>query len=440
MCEPPTGSSKAQSKDEYTQWVQEHVFTVPKFYHGIGDPHVLITSSSHKPVNVSLSIPGIGLEIYKTVSKNSSLWDIDLSPKNTGGHVIRTLQDVGKQNTTVIVRSSDIVNVHAISNDYGGDGFVVIPTNHLGTTHFVASYQPSFWYDRAFVCITALHEKTSVYIQTNREQIRQTLWQYESYRFDGNQHEDLSGTLVQSDKPIAVISGVQSKVLSSLHGFGDGLLVHIPPTNMWGDKFCIVPLQSINAGFRVQTLNISTNLTMSNGEVIEIMPEELFYEANVTGNKAISFTSDQPVMVVQYVKSANAPRGGLAMLIVPPVTLYGNNVTFPVFQLADLHPYYKHTHFITVIAECSAINDGFSLDGAVVEWHQNNTVDDTICYANRKVSPGQHSITNTNPMSTFSVSVHGICEKCTSSYAYSAKAYYSQGNYFLVLKNHIAIL
>ena len=146
------------------QWVQEHVFTVPEFYLWCRRSTFAhdITFSSNL-VNFCLSVPGVKFEIYKTITKCSSLWDIDLSPIN--GHDIRTLRGIGKQNTTVIVTSSDIINVHAISHDYGGgDGFVVIPTNQLGTTHYVASYQPSQWDDPAFICITALHMNTSVYI------------------------------------------------------------------------------------------------------------------------------------------------------------------------------------------------------------------------------------------------------------------------------------
>ena len=41
----PIGHSKARSQDEDTvQWVQEHVFTVPEFYYGVGDPHLLMTT------------------------------------------------------------------------------------------------------------------------------------------------------------------------------------------------------------------------------------------------------------------------------------------------------------------------------------------------------------------------------------------------------------
>ena len=425
----PIGPSKARSQDEVTQWVQEHVFTVPEFYYGSGDPHTLITTSSRKPVNVTLSIPGVGFKIYKTITKDSSIWDIDLSP--TDGHDIHTLRGIGKQNTTVIVRSSDTVNVHAISHDIGGgDGFVVIPTNQLGTTHYVASYQTSDWKDPAFVCITALHMNTLIYIQTNRKHIRETLQQYESYRFDGDKYEDLTGALVQSDKPIAVISGVRASVSS---GRKDGLLVQIPPTNMWGETFSIVPF-SLNLGYvyRVQTLNKSTTLKFSDDKVVEIKPEihgvKTFYEADVIGYEMISFTSDQPVMVIQYLKSANNPlRGGPAMLIVPPFTLFGHNVTFPVFQF-----YYVFEHFITVIAECTAMDDGFQLDDAPVDWYQTQPIDETMCYANHNVTIGQHSLTHANPMASFYVSVYGICRKCYSSYAYLANCYCSQGEYYFI--------
>ena len=429
----PTGSSKARSQAADTQWVQEHVFTVPVIQYRGGGPHVLVTTSSYKPVNVSLSIPGLGFKIYKTITRltDSSLWDIDLL--STIGHDIRTVGGIGKQNTTLIVRSSDIVSVHAISQDYGGgDGFVVFPTNHLGTTHYVASYQPYNRNDSSFVCITALYMNTSIYIQTNRKQIRETLRQYETYRFDGDEYEDLTGALVQSDEPIAVISGVRAKVSSTFGSRLDGLLVQIPPTNMYGKKFSIVPFQSLNISYvyRVQTLNASTTLNFSDGKVVEIKPAipgvKSFYEADATGHEMISFTSDQPVMVAQYLKSAEHPlRGGPAMLIVPPFSHFGHNVTFPVFQF---HRVFEH--FITVIAECTAMDDGFQLDDAPVDWYQTNPIDETMCYANHNVTVGQHSITHANPMTTFYVSVFGICRKCYSSYAFLANCYCSQGKYY----------
>ena len=103
-------------------------------------------------------------------------------------------------------------------------------------------------------------------MKTKWTQKRETLRRYESYRFDGNQFEDLSGALIQSNKPIAVISGVHAKVPNHSSGNGDWLVVQVPPTNMWGTQFSIVPSQNLdlnsNYVYRVQTKNISTNLTL----------------------------------------------------------------------------------------------------------------------------------------------------------------------------------
>ena len=141
----------------------------------------------------------------------------------------------------------------------------------------------------------------------------------------------------------------------------------------------------------------------------------------------ISFTSDQPVMVIQYLKTDNSqspPRGDPAMLIVPPVTQFSGNVTFPVFQFSNL---YKYTNFITVIADCAAFDNQFQLDDADIDLHQKQAENATMCYANHIVSSGPHSVTHSNPMATFYVSVYHICDGCYSSYAYSTCAYYTQG-------------
>ena len=444
-----TGSSYSEAlfEDVDTQWVQEHVFTLPAFYHvdfetSYYNKYVLTTTSSSKPVNVSLTIPGVGYEIRKTITKASIPWEIDLSRTRLDSFDIRMLPGIGKQNKTIIVRSSDVVNVHVISNDYGaGDGFVVTPTNQLGTKYYVASYRPFLKYFPAIVCITALYMNTSVYVRTKVLHMEITLVQYESYRFDGGEKEDLSGTLVQSNKPIVVISGVRTIVHKNVENLPkfDGLLVQLPPTNMWGENFNIVPFQNSTVGYlyRVLTLNISTSLNMSNGKVIEIGPEVgSFYEADVTEDEVLSFKSDQPVMVVQFVKGDNAqspPRGDPAMLIVPPITHYGHNVTFPVFQFWNAFKLdHKHTHFISVIAECTAFDGGLKLDDAEVNWHQQNATNSTMCYASREVLTGAHSIIHTDPMVKFYVSVYGICETCDSSYAYSANAYYFKGKYFLI--------
>ena len=89
--------------------------------------------------------------------------------------------------------------------------------------------------------------------------------------------------------------------------------------------------------------------------------------------------------------------------------------------------YFKYTYYITVIAECTAFDNQFQLDDADIDLHQKQAKNATMCYASHIVSSGSHSVTHTNPMATFYISVYCICERYKSSYAYLANAYYTQG-------------
>ena len=99
--------------------------------------HVLISTSSSVPVNTSLSIPGFDFERINIIT-NTTHADVALpiSPD------VRIYRGEGKRNKTIIVKSSGIVNVHAVDNKLCcGDGFVVLPTEKLGKKYHVASFK-----------------------------------------------------------------------------------------------------------------------------------------------------------------------------------------------------------------------------------------------------------------------------------------------------------
>ena len=357
--------------------------------------------------------------------------DITLSV-DAVGFDIRMMRGDGKQNKTIIVRSNADVVVHAIDNDYGnGDGFVVTPTKYLSTKYYVASYEPSTAFSITYFCVSALYSNTSIYIETENEQIcYEAILQYETIRFE--RMSDLSGTLVNSDKPIAVISGLSTKVPQAFSNPG-GLIEQVISTKFWGNSYTAVPFPSSQSGYvyRVFTKNTigPTTLHMPMDRDLEIQAGQSYFEENVIGNTTISFKSDHPVMVVQYLKSDfvnNHPRGGPSMLIVPPVSSFRNNVTFLVFQYKQ-----AHTYHITVIAECDTIND-LTLDGEVTTWNVRPSIDQTLRYASLEVSPGLHTVSHHNPSVAFYVSVTTICNGCQSSYAYSAVTYFGQSKYHLI--------
>ena len=406
------------------------MFAIPRLLFDYS-PHVMITTEALHPVYVTLSIASHSIEINRTISRNNGT-DVELP------HDIRVNLRDGKQNKTIIVRASDVVSVYALTNkQFEGDAFQSIQTSQLGKKYYVASYRPYATHVSSFVCVSAVNSNTSVSISTQSGLEHVFLQQYESYRYDGRDYQDLSGTLVQSDKPIAVISGSTSLIGS---GTASGILSQLKPTESWGNVYYIFPFKELTSGFVYRVFaSDKTTLDMSDDGVIIIQSGE-FYENDVSGNSIVSFQSDQKVMVVQYMKSYHAGnnwgglgRGDPSMVVVQPVSLYTNNVTFPVFEYTRS----GHTYYINVVTECENV-DGLVFDDSTqaASWDMLTTNDQTMCCVRSNVTSGYHSITHANQTARFSVSVYAICNGCTSSYAYAATGIPAQGRYFEFILHH----
>ena len=186
----------------------------------------------------------------------------------------------GLQDRTVVVRASAAVSVLVIDNEYANhDAFVALGSRQLGTQHYIASYTPyySTSYPSSF-CLSALGEKTQVTIQTRAgQEYEVTLPAYQSYRFDGGMNEDLTGTYINSDKPVAVISGMDTQVPNSVAD-GDALMVQNIPLKLWGTRFVLSPFLGRDSGYiyRVITANTTTTLEISNIGSVQVSASDGF--------------------------------------------------------------------------------------------------------------------------------------------------------------------
>ena len=386
----------------------EFVFAIPYLpisHSSMHPPHVLISTSSRHHVNITISIPGISLQQNYTITSGGV--DISLNP-------IICLNAGDVKWKTVIVRASDTVSMHAVDNEHrGGDGFQAFPSSQLGTEFYIASYQPWSTYS-SFLCVTATHANTSVSISKQSGPVHNLiLQQYESFRYDGAVDEDLSGTFVQSDKTVAVVSGSFSVLPGS--GSADGLLDGMISVQNFARNFVLFPFLSLSSGFiyRIFASNASTRLYMSNGNVTLNKPGD-FYEGSTSGDNVVSIEADQPVMTVLYMKGSDANNiGDPSMLVVPPVSAYTNNVTFPVFDFTDQ----DHKYFINVVIRCDNI-DGLLFNGIfMASWNKLTTDDYSMCCLRSNVSVGFHSVTHGNLSAAFFVYVYAMDRY--SSYTYT---------------------
>ncbi|XP_072023108.1 uncharacterized protein [Amphiura filiformis] len=175
--------------------------------------------------------------------------------------------DKQQSRKTIIVKASGDVSVTAFDNEWAsGDGFIVIPTSHLGRRHYVASYQPVPSRIPSFFCASSLSNDTRINIKTPTGHVHNAiLGQFESMWFDNGGTEDLSGTLIQSDQPIAVISGALTAIpLDSGFYHIDGLIGQLPSTELWGQSYTLAPFLSLNSGYLCRVYaDVTTKLFIS---------------------------------------------------------------------------------------------------------------------------------------------------------------------------------
>ena len=424
---------------EENEWQYKFVFSIPYGYRN-NPPHVYITSSLPQPILTSLTIPNTGYEVNTTVSQSAPA-DIRLSVDVVGIDV-RMMRGDGKQNKTVIVRSQGEISVYAIDNEnIDADGYAVYPSSRIGTEYYVAGYTPYSSNHPSFFCISSPYDNTLVNIRTKAGQSHSvTLMRYESYRFDGEVFEDLSGTFVHSGKPVAVISGVTTRIPNDVCCL-DAVTEQLVSTYYWSTTYILSPYQTLSSGYiyRVYSINIDTTLSISYERNIIQLEAESFYEGDVTEEGLITISADQPIMVVQYMKgflANNARHGDPSMVVIPPTTSFiHSTVTFPVIE------YFTHArYYINVITNCIYI-DGLLFDNAIAirDWERLTTDDQTMCCVRGNVTVGHHSVSHTDSMAAFSVLIYATGKGSTSSYAYMASLFYSEGKMQNITENKIGL-
>ncbi|XP_072041378.1 uncharacterized protein [Amphiura filiformis] len=317
-----------------------------------------------------------------------------------------------------------MVTVNVIDTGHIGESdiFTVYSSSRLGKIYYVATYTQ----DTSFFCVSALSPDTVVLVKKFKQTNIYRLRQYESYRFDGTDGEDLSGTRIESNKPVAVIAGGIVDIGNNGYATDkDGALEQLPPVSSWGHTHTLAPFIGSDLGyvFRIYAGPMLTTVYISDNSmsIVPIRPEE-YYEG--IGDKVITLISDQPVMVSQYI--VGNQRFGYhyaSVIIIPPVTSYSSNVTFSVFGYAGIT--YSVAYYINVVMACTFV-DELLLDNNVAVWDdQLSSNDEEMCCVRKAIDTGEHCVEHANPIARFFVYVYGICSpSCVSSFVYPGSDVY----------------
>jgi hypothetical protein len=181
---------------------------------------------------------------------------------------------------------------------------------------------------------------------------------------------DFSGTIVVSDKPVAVFGGHKSAAIPhGQFGYSDHLEEQLPPVNLWGRHFLTTPLATRQNGdtFRIAAAHNAT-VVWVNGVVLTNLNRGQWHEFILTNSAEI--ISSQPILVAQYANSTDydGVTGDPFMMVIPAVEQYGRSYVFGTTSEFD---YFNGTNadffdnYVNVIVPNSTVGS-VMLDGQAV--------------------------------------------------------------------------
>ena len=325
------------------------------------------------------------------------------------------------------IEAEDEIAVYGFSHKWlSSDGFLVLPVEALGTNYTIASIRNALSYfggqvdtyilnsinPRSEFGIAAIADNTTVTVTLSADSYNGKFKRGIPYSFTMNKGEaiqimardtaqigmfsgfqswvgplangidcDLTGSLVTSDKPIAVFSGHErAAVPDSLEYVYDNhpsvsrdhLIEQMPPQESWGKHFAVVASSQDDYNMRPKSGDIirvisgfdSTVVTV-NGKLQSKINKGSYAQFPVTSIAYIE--TSQPSLVVKYLRTAlpdSSAPGDPDLTVVPPLenlsTFYSLPTVAVGFDFID--------HYITILADSLALGST-TLNGRVLDPH-----------------------------------------------------------------------
>ncbi len=369
----------------------------------------------------TVSIPGLGFATNFTIVANLAI--VTLPKEADLADAIDRVENKG-----IHVSASRPVEIFAVNHvKYTTDGYLALPVNTLGREYIVQAYGneqtgvPDLngtqfalvgCESNTLVTIT-LPVKTAGHAAGVPFQIKLDLGQTYQLRNTGDAPADLTGTIIQAERPIAVFAGHQCANIATKDAwFCDTLVEQLLPVRSWGVGFVSIPLATRSADtFRILASQDNTTVAI-NGIAVATLNRGRFHEQKVSMPAYI--TADHPVFVTQFSNSSDfdgVRKSDPFMMTVPPMQLFR-----PGYQV------YSFTndmdkHYLNVLAP-EALVGSVAVDGVPIPAGDFSAVGGSgFAGAQVSVAGGRHIVTQMGGGGlNFGVMAYGFAEY--DSYGY----------------------
>lgn len=334
------------------------------------------------------------------------------------------------QEKGIYLTAENPVNVYALNWDYNSaDVAVIYPVQSLGKEYFTMCYTPNVHNRPAHgrnseFLIVAAEDNTVVNITPSvvtdggkpaKVTFSVKLNKGEVYQVQSlNQRNlpgqgDLTGSFIESDKPVAVYSGSFSTTVPVEPEMGgyDHLFEQIPPIETWGREYYAVPLLTRRADrYRVLASEDNTTVLIGNQPPLTLSRGG-YHEFLLESNEPSRIFADKPVLVAQFSQSNKTDEyftggdGDPFMIILSSVSQSKNDVTFVAYNSSQIRDYY--VNIVTLTSE----KDNIELDGELLGFFFKPFPGTNYSYAQIKLYSGNHTLRNLNPDRGFLAYVYG---------------------------------
>jgi hypothetical protein len=290
------------------------------------------------------------------------------------------------------------------------DAYLGLPTDILATEYLVEGYENTNVVDGTEFAVVATQDDTTLTINptvttnghTAGTPYTVSLDQGQTYqlRNEDAHPADLSGSIVTSDKPIAVFGGHQCANIPMGFSACDHIVEEMTPTNTWGKSFVTEPLATRTGGDTFRYLADTDNTTVQvNGATVATLNRGQLFEQILTAPSVI--TSDKPILVTQYSNSSDfdGVTSDPFEVLMPPFEQFLNSytVTTPATGFTE--------NFINVVAPTASLAT-INLDGVPVPSGSFTAIPgSTFSGAQLAVALGSHTLDGAQP---FGVTMYGF--------------------------------
>ncbi|MBC8146165.1 MAG: T9SS type A sorting domain-containing protein [bacterium] len=393
--------------------------------HGSGDPYeksdLRLYAASAIPTTVRLVYHQTGVE--RRVNIALANVPVEIHVRALFGNDVEISGNDKISRKSIAVYSDEEITLYGVNvRTMSADAFLTLPADVLTRKYVVLAFQNGESITQGFAtidmpsqfCVIATEDGTSVSVKPTAPISGRGLTAFTVRLNRGDvyfaqaqldKRYDLSGTVVESTKPIAVFSGTRRTAIPARIGiFRNHLIEQMPPVETWGNEAIATPHYTISPDSREVAVVRVLAAYDKTAWTLDGVPQPALMRSRVVDIPLIHpmhIVADRPILVAQYEHSVNTnentgvPIGDPFMMVVPPPEQFDTAYSFQSVG----HPEFL-SHHINVVIPLDAVAT-LRLDGRAITSEVIPIADTRFGYIQHKVNAGAHAIRADSPFGLF---------------------------------------